>query len=139
MRKDEVRKVENLKKDIGALESEISSITDFKENRPMALSILKELTTILPKPAWLTRVRITETTVEIEGYASAATELLPKLETSKYLQKVEFASPTFRDARMNADRFSIKMEIEGVKKKEGEKPKEGGKPREGAKPKIEKK
>jgi hypothetical protein len=29
---------------------------------------------------------------------------------------VEFASPTFRDARQNADRFVIKMEIEDEKK-----------------------
>ncbi len=139
LRKDEVRKVEALKKDIQTLEGEISAITDFKESRPMALTIIRELTTILPKNAWLTRARITETTVEIEGYANSATELLPKLEASKYLKKVEFSSPTFRDVRMNADRFNIKMEIEGVKKKEPEKPNEVEKSRPGVKPKIEKK
>lgn len=132
LRKDEVRKVEALKKDIEALEGEISTIRNFKENRPISLNILKELTTILPKTAWLTRVRITETTVDIEGYAASASELLAKLEASKYLDKVEFASPTFRDARMNADRFNIKMELEGVRKKEE-------KPKEGEKPKVEKK
>jgi hypothetical protein len=68
-------------------------------------------------------VRVTETTVEIEGYASSATELLPKLEASKLFRKSEFASPTFRDARMNADRFVIKMEIKGVKKPAAEPPK----------------
>jgi hypothetical protein len=36
------------------------------------------------------------------------------LEASKFFQKVEFASPTFRDARLNTDRFQIKMELEGV-------------------------
>jgi len=63
--------------------------------------------------------------VVIEGYSASATGLLPKLETSRYFEKAEFASPTFRDARMNADRFNIKMEIEGIridemKKKENE-------------------
>jgi len=115
LRREEVRKVEALKKEIDTLSNEISTINNFKENRPMALNILKELTTILPKTAWLIRVRIIETTVEIEGYASSATELLPKLEASKYFQKVAFASPTFRDAGMRADRFNIKMEIEGPK------------------------
>jgi general secretion pathway protein L len=76
--------------------------------------MLKELTTILPKSAWLTRVRLTDTAVEIEGYAASATELLPKLEESPFFKKVEFASPTFRDARLNSDRFVIKMEIEGT-------------------------
>lgn len=118
LRKDEVKKVEALKKEIETLNNEIATITNFKENRPMALNILKELTTILPKTAWLTRVRITETTVDIEGYAGSATGLLPKLEASPYFKKTEFASPTFRDERMNVDRFVIKMEIEGVKKEE---------------------
>lgn len=123
MRKEEVRKVEALKKEIEALEGNISTINNFKESRPMAVNMLKELTSILPKTAWLTRVSITEATAEIEGYASSATELLPKLEASKYFKKAEFASPTFRDVRMNSDRFNIKMELEGVKKEEGEKSK----------------
>lgn len=38
-----------------------------------------------------------------------------------YFKKAEFSSPTFRDTRMNADRFNIKMEIEGVKEIQKEK------------------
>lgn len=117
-RKEEVRKVEALKKDVEALEKEISVVGNFKGARPMNLDLVKELTGVLPKKTWLSRLRITGTTVEIEGYATSATELLPKLETSKYFKKVEFASPTFRDVKMNSERFNIRMEIEGVKKEE---------------------
>ncbi len=117
----EVKKVEALKKEVDALESEVSTINNFKKGKPIALQILKELTSILPKNTWLTRARITDTTVEIEGYAAAATELLSKLEASPYLKKVEFASPTFRDVRLNSDRFVIKMEIETPGKQEEEK------------------
>ena len=109
----EVKNVEALKKEVDNLEAEIATINGFKKGRPMALQMVKELTTILPKSAWLTRVRITESTAEIEGYAASATELLPKLEASPLLKKVEFSSPTFRDARLNSDRFVIRMEIEG--------------------------
>lgn len=123
LRKDEVRKVETLKKENDALAAELGTIEGFKKDRLMSIAILKELTTVLPKTAWLTRTRITESTVDLEGYASSATEVLPKLESSPYFRKVEFASPTFRDARMNSDRFVIKMEIEGAKKQE-EKPRE---------------
>lgn len=115
-RKDEVKKVEALKKEIEALNKDIATINGFKNDRHMTLNIVKEFTSITPKNAWLTRMRITDKIVEIEGYANSATELLPKLEASKFFQKVEFASPTFRDARMNSDRFSIKMEIEGLEK-----------------------
>lgn len=118
LRKDEVKKVEALKKELETLDQEIFTINNFKGKRPMSLNILKELTTIFPKTAWLSRLRITETTVEIEGYASSATGLLSKLEASPYFRKVEFASPTFRDTRMNSERFNIKMEIEGIQKEE---------------------
>jgi Tfp pilus assembly protein PilN len=121
LRKGEVKKVQALKKEVDSMDKEIVTITDFKENRPMALNVLKELTSILPKNAWLSRVRITQTNVELEGYASSATGLLPKIEASQYFKKAEFASPTFRDTRMNADRFNIKTELEGVKKDETKK------------------
>jgi Tfp pilus assembly protein PilN len=115
LRKEEVKKTEALKKEIESLADNIATINDFKHNRVLSLNILKELTTLLPKNAWLTRTRITDKMVEIEGYSASATGLLPKLEASTYFKKAEFASPTFRDARMNADRFNIKMEIEGIR------------------------
>lgn len=113
-RKDEVMKVEALRKEVETIRKDIAAIHNFKTGKPMALSILKELTIILPKTAWLTRVRISEAKVEMEGYAASASGLLAKLEASPYFLKAEFASPTFRDTRLNADRFNIKMEIEGI-------------------------
>jgi Tfp pilus assembly protein PilN len=120
LRKEEVKKVEMLKKEINELNNEISTINNFKGKSPMALDIIKELTVILPKDTWLTRVMIKESTVNIEGYARSASTLLQKLEISKYFKKAEFSSPTFRDTRMNSDRFNIKVEIEGIKKDDGE-------------------
>jgi Tfp pilus assembly protein PilN len=125
LRKEEVKKVEALKKETERLDSEISTIINFKEGRPMALNVLKELTTVLPKNAWTARMRISQTNVDLEGYAASATGILSKLEASPYFRKVEFASPTFRDARINADRFNIKMEIEGIEKEEKKVTEEG--------------
>jgi len=116
VRKKDVRAVEAMKKDIDLIQSEIDEIEGFKRSRPMALNVLKELTTLLPKTVWLTRTRITEHTVEIEGYASSATSLLSLLEESNLFKKVEFASPTVKDTRLNSDRFVIRMEIEGFGK-----------------------
>ncbi len=127
LRKEEVMKVEGLRKEADVLIGEMTAIRAFKEKRPMALVILRELTGILPKTAWLTRIKMTETTVDIEGYAASASEILPRLEQSQYFRKVEFASPTVRDARLNADRFVMKMEIEGSVKEGEEKEKDGAK------------
>ncbi|MBI5849108.1 MAG: PilN domain-containing protein [Nitrospirae bacterium] len=119
-KKEEARKVEELIKDADALRSEISSIQNFKNNRIMTLNIMKELTALLPKKAWTSRVKVSATSITIEGYADAATELLPKLEASPLFRKVEFASPTVRDASSKADRFNIKMEKEETPKRDTE-------------------
>jgi general secretion pathway protein L len=114
LRRDEVKKIEALKKDLEGVEKEIAAIETFKTSRPVTLNLLKEMTRVLPMNTWLSRIRFTESTVEIEGYAASTTEILPKLEASRHFKKVEFASPTSRDVRLNADRFTIKMEIEGL-------------------------
>jgi general secretion pathway protein L len=115
--KEPVRKVEQIKKEIVLREKEIATIEGFKRNRVRSIDLLKEITKVLPKTSYLTRVRMTDTTVDLEGYAGSAAEILPKLEASPLLKKVEFASPTFRDTRLNADRFVIKAEIENDKVK----------------------
>jgi general secretion pathway protein L len=113
-RKDEIKKVEALKKEMAGLEKGIAAINTFRSSRPLTLNLLREMTRILPSNVWFSRVWFTESTVQIEGYAASATDILPKLEASRYFKKVEFASPTLRDVRLNADRFIIKMEIEGL-------------------------
>ena len=113
VKKSEVKKVEALRAEAKLLREEIAAVEDFSGKGYKAMDILKELTKSLPPSVWLTRVKITMKTVDIEGYAASATGILAKLEASRYFKKTEFASPTFRDTRMNADRFSIKMELEG--------------------------
>jgi len=117
-KREDVRKVEDLKKQVGSLAGEISTIQSFRKKKPLTVNLVREVTAVLPNNAWLTRLKISETQVDIEGFAGSATELIPKLEASKSLSKVELASATYRDQRMNADRFIIKADIEGAKKGE---------------------
>ncbi len=116
-RREEVRKIEALRNSLEGMEKEIAGIETFKSSRVMTLDLLREMTAVLPKDTWLSRLRITDSTVEIEGYAASATEILPKLETSGHFKRVEFAASTSRDTRLNADRFTIKMEIESQAEK----------------------
>jgi general secretion pathway protein L len=113
VQKKELKKVEALKKEVEEIHREISLIRNFKTSHPMSLVVLKELTALLPKNTWLTRVRISENQVQLEGYSPSATFLIPRLDSSRYFKKVEFSAPTFRDPRQNMDRFQIKMELEG--------------------------
>lgn len=117
-RKESVRKVELLRKEYEDMNEEIRAIAGFKQGRPVAADILRELTTVLPAGVWLTRIRVAEAAIDVEGYATKATDILPRIEASPRFAKVEFASPTIRDTRINADRFVIRMEIEGIHREE---------------------
>ena len=114
-RKGEIKKIEALRKEHAGLSDELKAVADFKKTKPQSLNILKELTVILPKSVWLTRVHVNEADISVEGYATSATDILPLIEASPAFAKAEFTSPTIRDSRMNADRFVIRMEIEGMK------------------------
>lgn len=114
LRKPEALKVEEMRKEMELLNKEAAFVDSFRNSKPLYMNMIKELTVILPDTVWLTRLRIAEGALNIEGYAPSANMLIPKLEASKYFRKVEFASPTFRDARQNMDRFQIKMEMKEV-------------------------
>jgi Tfp pilus assembly protein PilN len=117
-RKEEIKKIESLRKEYDGLQEELNLAVSYRQTKPNIFQILKELTLILPKSVWLTRVRIYDTHVMIEGYASSAAGLLPKIEASPEFARVEFASPTLRESTMNMDRFVIRMTIEGMEKEE---------------------
>ena len=48
--------------------------------------------------------------IQLDGFARAASELIPKLEESERFKNVKFASPTTK--AQERDRFSISMELE---------------------------
>ena len=58
--------------------------------------MLRELTEILPSDAWVTYLAFDAKGVELTGQAGAASNLIPLLENSPRLERVEFASPVTR-------------------------------------------
>jgi Tfp pilus assembly protein PilN len=119
LHKGEMKQVEALVKQVEAIEAERNAIESFRKDRTNTLTVVKEVTTTLPRDTWLSRLRISESTIDLEGYSSSATTILPRLEASPLLCRVEFAAPTFRDVRQNTDRFVIRTEIEKREKQPG--------------------
>ncbi len=75
-----------------------------------AADYLREVTDLLPDDAYLTTFRLRGTQVQLDGFARAASELIPKLEESEHFKDVKFASPTTKV--QGRDRFSMALEIE---------------------------
>ena len=71
------------------------------------LPVLRDLTELLPNEAWLTTVSLDPKGVELTGAAAAASALIPLLENSPRLERVEFSSPVTR-SRDNKEQFRIR-------------------------------
>src|SRR5437879_439754 len=64
--------------------------------RSRARPTRRALTEILPGDAWLTMLSLDAKGVELTGQAAQASALIPLLENSPLLERVEFASPVTR-------------------------------------------
>ncbi|MDA8155311.1 MAG: PilN domain-containing protein [Actinomycetota bacterium] len=109
--KNKAWRAQRVEKEIGVVNGEIAAIQGFNQQRPLAIGTVKELTAIIPKSAWLTGLKFSGASIQIEGYAASATGLIPRLERSGYFKKAQFATPTLRDAKTRMDHFVIKAQL----------------------------
>jgi len=83
------------------------------EQFPNRLTVLKDLTQLIPAHTWLFNLRINRQNLEMGGLSKSAADLIPLLEKSGWLTKTEFASPIVTDAN-KLEHFKIKAEIKGL-------------------------
>ena len=79
--------------------------------RQRALSVLKELTELIPDDAYLQSVRIQMNKVTMTGFSDTAASLIPILQEANCLTNVESKYIT-RDRRSGKDKFSFEASIE---------------------------
>jgi general secretion pathway protein L len=89
----DVAHVERLAAEIERARREVDSLRSFEREGVRALPVLRELTELLPADVWLTTLSADRTGVELGGFAGSASQLIPLLEGSSRLERVEFTSP----------------------------------------------
>ena len=89
----EVKAVERLVADVQKKRQLLATLRTVEESALHPLPLLREMTELIPADAWLTTVSLDTKGLEITGQATAANQLIPLLESSPRLEKVEFASP----------------------------------------------
>ena len=100
-----------IREELDSINARMDYLTGFRSKRGLRILALRELSVRLPETAWLTSLSIDEQgKVQIQGYASRASEIIRPLDASKLFKNVEFSSPvTIANDR---ERFSIRMEME---------------------------
>jgi Tfp pilus assembly protein PilN len=103
----EVRAVDRVLRDLERKRKLLATVAGVEAGGIRSLPVLRELTEILPNDTWLTTLSLDTKGVELTGQAAAASALIPLLENSPRLERVEFSSPVTR-SRENKEQFRIR-------------------------------
>ncbi len=108
----EVRAVEKVLDELGRRRRLLALIQSIESTTVRPLPVLRDLTELLPNDAWLTMLSLDTKGVELTGQAQAAASLIPLLENSARLERVEFSSPVTRGR--DREQFRIRAAWEGT-------------------------
>jgi Tfp pilus assembly protein PilN len=92
----EVKTVERAARELERKRQLLATLEKVGTGALQPLPMLRELTDIIPGDAWVTYLSFDAKGVELTGQAGAASTLIPLLENSPRLERVEFASPVTR-------------------------------------------
>jgi Tfp pilus assembly protein PilN len=107
----EVRAVEKVVQELERKRQLLATIQAIESSSLRPLPVLRELTDLVPADAWLTMLVLDTKGVELTGQAQAAAALIPVLENSPRLERVEFSSPVTRGR--DREQFRIRATWEG--------------------------
>ncbi len=89
----ELQAVEKLAGEVAERKRLLALVRTAEHNGLHPVAVLHELTTLVPADTWLQAVTLDKQGVELTGQAGAASQLIPILEASPDLQRVELTAP----------------------------------------------
>jgi Tfp pilus assembly protein PilN len=107
----EVRGVEATVRELERKRRLFTTVQTIQAASVRPLPVLRELTELLPTDAWLTMLSLDTKGVELTGQAGAAAALIPLLENSPRLERVEFSSPVTRGRDREQFRIRAAWEV----------------------------
>jgi hypothetical protein len=110
----EVRAVESVLRELERKRRLVATIQSLETSAVRPLPVLRELTELVPNDAWLTTLSLDSKGVELTGQAAAASALIPILENSGRLERVEFSSPVTRGRDREQFRIRAAWEAGGA-------------------------
>ena len=109
----QAQQLQRQNQETSTLEAHAALLENLRAANWHKLDMLQQLTKLLPDGTWLQELRISEDTVEMNGYSNHAAELVPPLENSPFFTQVEFTAPITRD-NQNREVFRIRMRLKGA-------------------------
>jgi general secretion pathway protein L len=108
---DEARRVQRIKEQIGDSSEAATFLTVRRDESPLAIEILADITRILPDDTYLDRLVIGQTNVQIQGKSQNAQQLIEKVNESELFDAASFRGSTRLDARSGLEIFEVNANI----------------------------
>jgi len=112
--KDKALSVNSSLRAVEASLTEVAELRRLKTARPPVISILRELTRLLPDSAWITSLRIEGGALEVTIVAQSASELLPLLVRSPLFGAADLSAPVTYDPERRSERATVRMTLKPV-------------------------
>jgi general secretion pathway protein L len=107
----EARRVQRIKEQIGDSSEAATFLTVRREQSPLAIEILADITRLLPDDTYLDRLVIGQTNVQIQGKSQNAQQLIEKVNESELFDAASFRGSTRLDARSGLEIFEVNANI----------------------------
>ena len=82
-----------------------------KRSEIMAVTLLDEISRILPDHTWVSRLDISATEMQLQGQSEASASLIALVEASPLFESANFRSPVVQVPGTDADRFHLSADI----------------------------
>jgi general secretion pathway protein L len=111
--REAAREAADLREALGRRRQDSRFLLDRKLNTPMAVSVLANLTRMLPDDSYLFEFRLKGGRLRVRGYAPAASPLLELFERHPRLREARFESPVTRVQGIDKERFDLSAALAG--------------------------
>lgn len=109
--KQQTANVLNLRDQLDQLESSTRFLLARKHDTPTMVVLLEELSRLLPDDTWLEQLDIQDKRLLIRGQSTIAAKLVGLLESSSWLQAVNFSAPIVTDPNSGREFFQISAQL----------------------------
>ena len=102
--------VERKEHEILALATQNRFLSQQKQ-APLLVSLLADISQLLPDNSWLTEIEVAGNTIRIRGYSTSASDLIALIDNSRRFRNAEFAAPVVQDGPRKEERFDLTFEV----------------------------
>jgi general secretion pathway protein L len=107
----EAREGNQVRRDLEKMAEASRFLFEKKRSEIMAVSLVDEISRILPDHTWVMRLDISETEMQLQGQSTMSSSLIALIEASPLFENVEFRSPVVQVAGTDADRFHLSADV----------------------------